>query len=44
MKAVADAIAGPVEFYCLEGGSHQLVLFHTEDYSRKVRDWALRQI
>lgn len=44
MKAVADAIAGPVEFYCLEDGSHQLMLFHTEIYSRTVHDWALRQI
>jgi pimeloyl-ACP methyl ester carboxylesterase len=44
MKSVAEAIAGPVEFYCLEDGSHQLMLFHTEVYSRTVHDWALRQI
>ncbi len=44
MKAVADAIAGPVEFYCMEGGKHQLMLFHTEAFSEKAHDWALRQL
>ncbi len=44
MRALADGIAGPVEFYCLEGGSHQLMLFHTEEYSRVVHDWVLRQL
>ena len=39
MKAVADGIAGPVEFYCLEGGRHQLRLFHTETFSGKVDAW-----
>ena len=39
MKATADAIAGPVEFYCLEGGTHQLMLFHTETFSEKVDQW-----
>lgn len=43
MEATAKAIAGPVEFYCLEEGGHQLMLFHTEVYSGVVRDWALRQ-
>lgn len=44
MKTVADAISGPVEFHCMEEGTHQLMLFHTEDYSRVVHDWALRHI
>ena len=39
MKSVADSIAGPVEFYCLEGGKHQLMLFHTEAFSEKVDSW-----
>lgn len=44
MQATADAIAGPVEFYCLEEGTHQLMLFHTETYSAAVHDWALRHV
>jgi len=44
MKSVADAIAGPVEFYCMEEGAHQLMLFHTEAYSKVVHDWSLRQL
>ncbi len=44
MKSVADAIAGPVEFYCLDEGSHQLMLFHTDVYSEVVHDWVLRQL
>lgn len=44
MKMTADAIAGPVEFYCLEEGTHQLMLFHTETYSKVVHDWVLRTI
>lgn len=39
MKAVAAGISGPVEFYCLEGGAHQLMLFHTEEFSNKVHEW-----
>ena len=44
MKAVADGIAGPVEFYCLEEGKHQLRLFHTEAFSAKVDDWVRKQL
>jgi hypothetical protein len=43
-KGVADSIFGPVEFYCMEGGSHQLMRFHTEAYSNFVQDSVLRQI
>jgi len=39
MKATADAIAGPVEFYCLKDGKHQLMLFHTQTFSDKVDHW-----
>lgn len=39
MKSTADAIAGPVEYYMVEGGSHQLMLFHTEEFSNKVEGW-----
>jgi hypothetical protein len=44
MEATADAIAGPVEFYCLEEGKHQLMLFHTETFSAKVDDWVRKQL
>ena len=39
MESVAKSIAGPVEFYCLDGGKHQLMLFHTEVFSDKVDEW-----
>lgn len=39
MQPTAEAIAGPVEYYCLEDGSHQLMLFHTEVFSDKVEEW-----
>ena len=44
MKSVADAIAGPVEFYCLKNGKHQLMLFHTEAFSAKVHEWVKQQL
>lgn len=44
MKSVADAIAGPVEFYCMAEGTHQLMLFHTEVYSDVVQKWVLRHL
>ena len=44
MKSVADAIAGPVEFYCLDEGKHQLMLFHTEVFSNKVDAWVSAQL
>ena len=44
MQKVASEIAGPVEFYCLEGGKHQLMLFHTEAFSNKVHEWAKANI
>lgn len=44
MKALAEAIAGPVELQTFEGAGHQLMLFHTAPFSQAVRDFALRQI
>lgn len=44
MKSVADSIKGPVEFYCLEEGRHQLMLFHTKEFSTKVHDWIQQYI
>ncbi|MGW6619579.1 alpha/beta fold hydrolase [Nocardia sp. NPDC055002] len=38
-QAVVDATAGPVDFHIQTGGVHQLMLFHTVDYSRVVADW-----
>ena len=28
----------------MEGGKHQLMLFHTEAFSEKVHNWALQQL
>lgn len=44
MKMVADGIAGPVDFYCLPEGKHQLMLFHTEAFSTKVDEWIKQTI
>jgi len=44
MKAVAASFAGPVEFRCTEEASRQLMLFQAKNYSRGVRNWALRQL
>jgi pimeloyl-ACP methyl ester carboxylesterase len=44
MKGVADAIAGPVEFYCLPEGKHQLMLFHTDAFSAEVDRWVGAQL
>ncbi|NOX50492.1 MAG: alpha/beta hydrolase [Gammaproteobacteria bacterium] len=44
MQKVAESIAGPVKFSCLAGASHQLMLFHTNEFSTEVHDWVLEQI
>lgn len=44
MQATADGIAGPVEYHCVEGASHQLMLFHTELFSTMVQDWVQKQL
>jgi len=38
-QRVVDATSGPVEFFILPDGRHQLMLFHTEQYSQVVLDW-----
>jgi len=38
-QRVVDATTGPVDFYVLPDGKHQLMLFHTEQYSAKMLDW-----
>ena len=39
-QRVVDATSGPVEFFVLPNGRHQLMLFHTIEYSRVVLDWS----
>lgn len=43
-KLVVDATGGPVEFHVHPGGVHQLMLFHTADYSQVVRTWCHKQL
>jgi alpha-beta hydrolase superfamily lysophospholipase len=43
-QRVVDATAGPVEFYVHPQGKHQLMLFHTADYSQIVVDWCRRTL
>ena len=38
-QRVVDATTGPVDFFVLPDGKHQLMLFHTEQYSAKMLDW-----
>jgi len=44
MQAVADSISGPVEFSSMKDASHQLMLFHTDEYSKLIHEWTLKQI
>ena len=44
MKAAVASLAGPVTFECLPDGTHQLMLFHTEEFSSLVRGWILKNI
>ncbi len=39
LQLVADAIGGPIEYQNVDGASHQLMLFHTEDFSNRVQAW-----
>ena len=43
-KHVVDATGGPVEFYIHPNGKHQLMLFHTVEYSQIVLDWCRKTI
>ncbi|MCY3863509.1 MAG: alpha/beta hydrolase [bacterium] len=38
-RLVVDATSGPVEFYIHPEGTHQLMLFHTVEYSDVVLEW-----
>ncbi len=38
-RRVADATAGPVELYMKPQGKHQLMLFHTHEYTDVVTEW-----
>ncbi|WP_419865009.1 alpha/beta hydrolase [Candidatus Poriferisodalis sp.] len=38
-RRVTDATAGPVELYMEPQGKHQLMLFHTHQYTDVVTDW-----
>lgn len=44
MKLAADSIAGPVELKIFENASHQLMLFHTAEFSDAVHAFALANI
>jgi pimeloyl-ACP methyl ester carboxylesterase len=44
MKMAAESIAGPVKLRIFEGASHQLMLFHTADFSNAVHEFVLAQI
>jgi len=44
VKVIAEGIGGPVDFRVFEGASHQLMLFHTAEFSDVVHEWALKQI
>lgn len=44
MREIAASIAGPVEYFCLDGGKHQLMLFNTEEFSQEIHNWIMRHV
>lgn len=44
VRLVAGMLGGPVEVYEHPGGVHQLMMFHTREYSPVVADWCRAQI
>ena len=44
MKMAADSIAGPVQLKIFDGAGHQLMLFHTAQFSDAVHDFVLANI
>lgn len=44
IRAAAGAIGGPVEVRIFDDASHQLMLFHTQDFSNSVHDFCLANI
>jgi pimeloyl-ACP methyl ester carboxylesterase len=43
-RSVVDATAGPVDFYVQPNGVHQLMLFHTAEYSQAVCEWSRKRV
>lgn len=43
-RAVAGATGGPVDLHIHPDAVHQLMLFHTSDYSQVVHEWCHRQL
>ena len=44
VRLVAGMVGGPVEVHEHPGGVHQLMMFHTHEYSPVVADWCRRQL
>ncbi len=44
VRLVAGMVGGPVEVYEHPGGVHQLMMFHTKEYSPVVANWCRAQI
>lgn len=44
VKMAALAIGGPVQFKVFGGATHQLMLFHTAEFSNTVHEWVHQQI
>ena len=44
MKMTAESIAGPVTLEIFDGASHQLMLFHTADFSTVLDDFVVAHI
>lgn len=44
VREAFDCIGGPKELYVLPGGTHQLMLYHTDLYVPIVDEWVRRQI
>lgn len=44
IKMAASAIGGPVEIKIFEGAGHQLMLFHTDEFSKAVHAFCLANI
>ena len=44
IESAAGVIGGPVDVKFIEGGSHQLMLFHTAEFSEAVHEFCLKNI
>ncbi|MCD5422435.1 alpha/beta hydrolase [Rhodococcus pyridinivorans] len=43
-QSVVDITGGPVEFHIEPDGVHQLMLFHTQSYSKLIHEWCSRHL